>query len=124
VDAGVAEPWDRGHGEVDVQWTAEAVAMLRLPAVYAQRPFSVHYYQGPILDRAYAGNYSAGALFMTEIHSKHPELTTGQMVGTPAMFKTTYGAGRVLISPPHPEETMPRLDDVLRAYTLWVGRSI
>lgn len=123
IDLGVAEPWDRGHGEVSVLFTASAVAELRLPAEYADKGVAMLYWQGPIADRAYlvSGNYTAGAYFLTEIASKHPEQTKGQMAGTPAVMLTTYGKGRVLVSPPHPEETQPRLDDVVLAYLRWAG---
>jgi len=43
------------------------------------------------------------------------------MAGTPAVMLATYGKGRVLVSPPHPEETQPRLDDVVLAYLRWAG---
>ena len=46
------------------------------------------------------------------------------MVDTPSLLHTTYGAGRVLISSPHPEETIPRLDDLVEAYVLWAGKAI
>ena len=125
LDAGVAEPWDRGHGLVEAIYTKEAVDMLHLSDRYADGPVSLLYYQGPIFAASYGpGNFTAGAFFLSEIADKHPEFTTKQMVGTPALIWGTFGAGRVLISPPHPEETVPRLDDVVLAYTLWAGRAI
>ena len=66
----------------------------------------------------------SAATFTTEIHSGHTQYTTGQMVGAPALMMTTYGQGRVLISPPHPEETAPRMDDLVKAYTLWAARAL
>ena len=33
-------------------------------------------------------------------------------------------SGRVLLSTPHPEETVPRLDDMVTAYLLWAARAI
>ena len=127
IDYGVAEPWDRGHGPVLVSYADETIAMLGLDAAkYAGKNVSVLYYQGPIMSSLYTGKYTAGATFETEIHSGHTAYTTGQMVGTPALMWTTYGAnaGRVLISPPHPEETVPRFDDVCEAYILWAARAI
>jgi hypothetical protein len=68
-----------------------------------------------------------GATFTSELHSGHPQFTTGQMLGAPGLVWATYGGaagGRVLVSPPHPEETVPRLDDVIEAYVLWAARAI
>ena len=91
-----------------------------------QHNTTILYFQGPIASKMYAGNagLSSGATFVTEIHSGHPEQTKGQMAGSPALLWATYGAGqgRVLVSPPHPEETLPRLDDVVEAYVRWAGR--
>ena len=106
-----------------------AVAMLKLdPAVFGGgRNTSILYWQGPIADRSYpTTGFSSGATFTSEINSGHPQFTTGQMVGTTALAFTTFGpnGGRVLISPPHPEETIPRLNDVIAAYVLWSGRAI
>jgi glutamine amidotransferase-like uncharacterized protein len=128
IDYGSAEPWDRGHGYVTMVYSDAAVAMLQLdPAKYGGgRNTSILYWQGPIADRGYKGSYSSGATFTSEIHSGYPQFTTGQMVGTTALAWSTYGSGkgRVLISPPHPEETQPRLDDVVKAYVLWAGGAI
>jgi hypothetical protein len=127
LDIGVAQPWARGHGPVLVQYSDAAIAMLKLDAArYAGRNVSVLYYQGPIMARNYDGKYTSLATFNTEIHSGHTAYTTGQMVGTPALLYGSYGAGsgRVLISPPHPEETVPRLDDVVESYVLWAGGAL
>jgi putative intracellular protease/amidase len=127
IDYAAAEPWDRGHGMVSMIYDDNTVAMLKLdPAVYGGgRNTSVLYYQGPIADRAYPSKgYTSGATFTSEIHSGHPNLTTGQMIGTTALAYTTYGEGRVLISIPHPEETVPRLNDVVAAYVLYAGKAI
>ena len=127
ADVGVAEPWDRGHGPVLVSYADSTVAMLGLDAAkYSGKNVSMLYWQGPIMSKLYKGSYTRGATFETEIHSGHTQYTTGQMVGAPALLWTVYGAnaGRVLISPPHPEETVPRLDDVCEAYILWAARAI
>ena len=128
ADIGVAEPWARGHGPVLVAYDDAAVAMLRLdPAKYGGGAnISMLYWQGPILDRQYKQGVQALATFHTEISSGSTQYTKGQMVGTPALFHTTYGAGkgRVLISPPHPEETQPRLDDIVESYILWASSAI
>jgi hypothetical protein len=126
VDMGVAEPWDRGHGYVTLAYTAAAVAALRLDASRygGGRNVSVLYYQGPVQSRGYAGRFSSNATYTSEIASLHPQWTTGQMVGTPALVTAGFGAGRVLLSSPHPEETVPRLDDVVEAYVLWAAGAI
>ena len=119
---------DRGHGVVEVLYSDAAIAALRLDAAtYSGKNVSVLYYQGPIMDKTYkTTGFESLATFETEIHSGHTKYTTGQMVGAPALLRTTYGAGagRVLISPPHPEETIPRLDDVVQAYVLWAAGAI
>ena len=79
--------------------------------------------QGPIADKKYVPTtpYATHGVFTTEIHSGHK---TGQMVGAPSLMTTTYGSGRVLISPPHPEETQPQasahvwLSDIAHAHYL------
>lgn len=126
VDMGAAEPWDRGHGYVSVSFSDATVRALRLDAgrYGGGKNVSVLYYQGPIQDRGYAGRFEANATFETEIATGHPQWTTGQMVHTPALVTTTFGAGRVLLSSPHPEETVPRLDDVVEAYALWAAGAI
>ena len=126
---GVAEPWDRGHGYVQMAFSDESVAMLQLdPATYGGgRNVSILYSQGPIQARQYPGRFTTDAVFRTEVNSgPHPQWTRGEMAGTPSLLHTTYGAGagRVLISAPHPEETVPRLDDIVKAYVLWAGRAI
>ena len=126
VDFAATEPWDRGHGYVSVMYTDAAIAVLHLDAtVYSNKNISILYYQGPIVDKSYNNNgFTVGSSFTTEIHSLHPAETTGQMLGAPALMMSTFGQGRVLLSPPHPEETIPRMDDVIEAYTLWVGKVI
>jgi hypothetical protein len=111
-----------------VSYSSAAIEMLQLDASkYAGRNISMLYYQGPILDKKnYVQRVESLATFETEINSGHTPYTTGQMVGAPALFHATFGAGkgRVLISPPHPEETVPRLDDIVEGYILWAGGAI
>lgn len=126
VDMGVAEPWDRGHGVVEMTFSDAAVAMLQLDAEKygGGRNVSILYWQGPIQSRLYAGDFTVDALFRSEIAANHPQWTRGEMVGTPSLLHTAYGKGRVLVSSPHPEETVPRLDDIVAAYVLWAGGAI
>lgn len=58
-----------------------------------------------------------------------PTPHASQMINTPSLVMTEYPlkgpkSGRVLLSTPHPEETVPRLDDVVTAYLLWAARAI
>ena len=126
VDMGVAEPWDRGHGMVTLFFTDAAIAALQLDASkYGNRQnVSVLYWQGPIQSRLYQGRFDTFATYTSEIDYLHPQWTTGEMVNTPALLTTSYGSGRVLISSPHPEETIPRLDDIVEAYVLWAAKAI
>jgi hypothetical protein len=126
VDMGVAEPWDRGHGMITLIYTDAAVAALQLDVTkYGNgQNVSVLYWQGPIQSRLYKGKFDTLATFTSEIDYLHPQWTTGEMVNTPALLTTTYGSGRVLISSPHPEETIPRLDDIVEAYLLWAAKAI
>jgi len=126
VDFAATEPWDRGHGYVTVMYTDAAISALHLDAAtYSNKNISILYYQGPIVDPRYKNSgFTVGSSFTTEIHSLHPAQTTGQMLGAPALMMSTFGQGRVLLSPPHPEETVPRMDDIIEAYTLWAGKVI
>ena len=122
---GVAEPWDRGHGYVDMLFNSDAIAALQLDkGTYAGKNVSLLYFQGPIHDRSYKGAFTTGATFLSEIHTLHTPYTEGQMINTPSLVFTEYGKGRVLLSTPHPEETVPRLDDIVKAYLLWAARAI
>lgn len=126
VDMGVAEPWDRGHGVVTMAFSDEAVATLQLPSSYKGTNTSVLYWQGPIQSRLYPWTgFTSLAMFTSEVAYLHPEWTTGQMVNTPAVLTSVYhGAGRVLISAPHPEQTEPMLLDVIKGYVLWAAKAI
>jgi hypothetical protein len=88
---------------VTIEFTDAAIATLRLnPAKYAGTNTTILYWQGPIQDRGYAGNFTTLAHYTSEIHSLHTPLTTGQQIHTPAILTSTFGAGRVLLSSPHP----------------------
>ena len=123
-----ANPWDRGHGLVNITFTREAVDMLRLPYAPGEN-VTIMYWQGPILDRSWHGavpgvNFDVLAEYESEIHTDWPSYTTGVMVHTPAVTTVTYGRGRVLLSSPHPEETTPIILPIIRGYVQWTGRAI
>lgn len=128
IDMGVAEPWDRGHGNVTMEFTAEGVQTLGLdPAKYGPGiNTTILYWQGPIQSRLYSPvrPWSALAHYTTEIHSLHPEWTTGEMTGTPSILTDSYGQGRVLISSPHPEQSSPVLLDMIQGYVQWTSKAI
>lgn len=72
-------PWDRGHGPVNVSFSDEAIATLHLdPAVYSGKNASIIYWQGPIQDKSYPWTgFSTLATYTSEIHDLHPNVTTG-----------------------------------------------
>ena len=66
--------------------------------------------------------------FRTEIHSLHPNETTGEMINTPAMTSldnyggSDHGAGgRIVLNSPHPE-LAPVHPDIYAGELLWVTR--
>ena len=99
------EPWARGHGPVSVEFNAEGVASLQLDrSTYTNTNVTIEYWQGPIVATANVPpSVSILSYFRTEIHSGHPNQTTGTMVNTPAMTSATFGSGRVVLNSPHPE---------------------
>ena len=134
------EPWDRGDGDILLTWSDAGRASLQLgpehdlpgwglgdgPAFagnlsasgYAEGTnMTIHYGQGPIFADEANPAYTRLATYETEIHSKHPKETTGQMVGTAAVIASTYGKGRVLLSSPHPELThLPGRKNIIERY--------
>lgn len=129
VAGGAKEPWDRGHGNVTIQLTADAVKELQLPQSWATEPVHIVYWQGPIMEpfpnpeKPDLPAYLSRAKFTSEINTKHPQWTTGEMLGADAIVTTTYGKGRVLISSPHPEHP-PQVLPLIHAYVRWAGRII
>jgi glutamine amidotransferase-like uncharacterized protein len=124
VDMGVAEPWDRGEGDVTIMLTDDAVDMLHLPQSWKGANQTILYWQGPVMSRDYKGNFTTLATFTTEIATKHVAVTKGQQIHTPALVTTTYGAGRVLLSSPHPEQSLPGMLPLVQAYVLYASRAI
>ena len=64
------------------------------------------------------------ATYKSEIHIDWPSYTTGVMINTPAIVTSTYGQGRVLLSSPHPEESVPIITELIGAYVNWAGKAI
>eukprot|EP00750_Incisomonas_marina_P003803 INCI13414.1.p1 GENE.INCI13414.1~~INCI13414.1.p1 ORF type:complete len:404 (+),score=65.71 INCI13414.1:91-1302(+) len=102
------EPWDRGHGPVQVQFSSAGNDDLRLN--YSGN-VTIEYWQGPIVKaKDFPSSVQVFATFRSEIHSNHPNETTGEMINTPAItaLDPESDAGRVVLNSPHPE--LPRPD--------------
>ena len=102
-----ADPWDRGHGLVNISFSAAAVAALRLPYA-AGANVSIMYWQGPILDRAWRGalpgvNFESLATYESEIHADWPDYTTGAC--TLDLTPPTARTSRQLTLAPNPAST-------------------
>jgi glutamine amidotransferase-like uncharacterized protein len=109
---------------VTIVFTDDAIDTLQLPEKYRGVNVTIYYAQGPVLDPKYPGTFTTLATYTSEIHSVHTNLTRGQQTGTPAIIMGTYGAGRVLLSSPHPEATSPMLLDIIKGYVLWATKRI
>lgn len=113
---------------MNISMSAAGVSMLGLdPTVYGpDHNTTILYWQGPIQSKIYPFNprNTVLATYKSEINYEHSQWTTGEMVGTPALLTTTHGAGRVLISSPHPEETVPMNMDLILGYVQWTAGAI
>ena len=116
------EPFDRGHGNVSVEFTAGGRSALRLGDEF-EGNVTIMYWQGPIVKPAdMPANVSQLAFFRTEIHSRHTNETAGEMVNTPAITTMdNYGSGRVVLNSPHPE-LLPQLPQIYAGELQWVLR--
>ena len=67
------EPWDRGHGVVQIEFTAQGRSELLLEASTFGGNVSIMYWQGPIVkDKDLPTNVTRLGYFRTEIHTGHP----------------------------------------------------
>lgn len=109
-------PWNRGDGEVQVQFNKAGRYYLGLNKLSHQPGYgqgqnvTIHYGMGPIFNETWDGgqatDYVVLATYLTEISNR--PATEGQMVNTPAIITHRYWKGkrgRVLLSSPHPELT-------------------
>jgi glutamine amidotransferase-like uncharacterized protein len=97
------EPFDRGDGPVLVEFLAGGDAALGLN--YTGN-ITIIYAQGPVVRTdAFPPSVQVFAMFRSEIHSRHTNETTGEMINTPAItaLDAEGGAGRVVLNSPHPE---------------------
>ena len=102
------EPFDRGHGEVQVEFQSLGLSELHLNYT---KNVTIVYWQGPIVKtKDFPEDVQILAIFRTEIHSRHTNQTTGQMINTPAItaLDSEPTAGRIVLNSPHPE--IPRSD--------------
>jgi len=120
------EPWNRGHGDVKVEFTAQGLTQLDLPKGSYGGNLTIMYWQGPIVKTSdftkYAPAVKPLAYFRTEIHSGQPNKTTGEMVNTPAVTSLDGyggGTGRVVLNSPHPELT-PNVPAIYAGELVWV----
>lgn len=91
--------WDRGGGDVRIRMTDPGRDLLGRGG-----SVEVHYNQGPLLvpdDESDLPGYEVLATFETEVADKGAQ--PGAMVGTHAIIRSLYGAGRVICYSPHPE---------------------
>ena len=104
------EPFDRGDGAVQVEFSAGGESTLGLNYTCN---VTIIYAQGPIVKADdFPPTVQVFATFRSEIHSNHPNQTTGEMVNTPAITAldldggapgAATAAGRVVLNSPHPE---------------------
>lgn len=112
LDANVIDRahWARGRGTVGLRWTSAAKPVLGNSEVD-----EVLYANGPIY--AAAGDpelpdFDVLATYRDEINTNGAP--AGVMRGTPAIVLARFGAGRVVCSSPHPEQTKSLEDTVRR----------
>lgn len=113
----VSSKWRRGSGKVEIEVTPEGEALTKLPAARRE----IRYGNGPILKAAGRTDlppYEPLAWYRTELAENGTP--AGVMVNSPALVRSTFGKGRVLISSPHPEQTDGMEDAVERAVR-WVA---
>jgi putative intracellular protease/amidase len=113
----VSSKWRRGNGEVEMEITPAGERLTTLPA--ARR--TVHYGNGPILKpagRTDLAPYEPLAFYRTELAENGTPI--GAMVNTPAIVRSQFGKGRVLISSPHPEQT-PGLEIIVERAVHWLA---
>ncbi|TVQ00271.1 MAG: biofilm PGA synthesis protein PgaC [Planctomycetaceae bacterium] len=94
------EHWARGTGTCRLKLTAVGRSELGEPA----EEVDVYYGQGPLLaphDRVDLPAYETLAEYASEIAKKGAP--TGVMIGTTAIARAEFGAGRVICYSPHPE---------------------
>jgi len=102
LDAKTPSPkWERGHADLKIETTGAGQSLLGLP-----RESVVLYHNGPVLVPAHnpaIPDFEPLVFFRSEISKSDDQ--AGLQINTPAIARGTFGAGRVLVSSPHPEQT-------------------
>lgn len=94
--------WQRGRANLKIESTEAGRELLHLPDSN-----EIIYNNGPVLIPAShpsLAKFESLAFFRTEV-SKHPS-HKGLQVNTSAIARGRYGQGKVLVSSPHPEQTV------------------
>ena len=106
IDAKVVDRkhWARGNGDVQLQLSPTATQFFHHP----DPKLTIRYGQGPLLGRrewdvASVPDYESLAVFKSEIAKNGAP--QGIMIGTSAIVRCRYGAGKVFCFSPHPELT-------------------
>lgn len=98
----VSQKWRRGKGEIEVEVLPEGTEVSGL----APQTHKIRYANGPILTphgRDDLPDFETVAFFRSEISENGtPE---GIMINSPAIARSSFGEGRVVVSSPHPEST-------------------
>lgn len=115
------EPYNRGHGLVNVSFTKQGIDALGLSNSYSPgQNVTIMYWQGPIVkDIDFPENILRWGIFESEIHNLYPNKTTGEMIHTPGITATKYGKGRVVLNSPHPELD-PQVPNIYEGELRWV----
>jgi glutamine amidotransferase-like uncharacterized protein len=113
LDALVAdrEHWARGSGAVRLELSSLGEALCAPIA----KLFDVHYENGPVFERGHDDalpNFRVLAWYRGEVAKDG--VPGGVMADTPALVLARFGAGRVVCSSPHPEQT-PGLEPLVVA---------
>ncbi|MES2595244.1 MAG: BPL-N domain-containing protein [Verrucomicrobiota bacterium] len=102
LDAKTPSPkWERGIAELKIESTDDGQKLLGLPA-----ETMVKYHNGPLLvpaNNPAIPDFEPLTFFRTEIakNGSPPDI----MVNTPAVVQGQFGAGRVIVCSPHPEQS-------------------
>ena len=115
------EPYDRGHGDIQLRFSQDGLNELGLDRGRFSGNVTIMYWQGPIVsNKDLPANVTRVASFLTEIHSRHTNQTTGEMAGTAAITSIEFGRGRVVLNSPHPELT-PNLPEIYAGELSWLS---
>jgi hypothetical protein len=102
LDARTPSPkWERGIADLKIETVDEGQKLLGLP-----RETLVKYHNGPLLvpnGNAAIPDFEPLTFFRTEVANNGSD--PGIMVNTPAIARGQFGAGRVIVCSPHPEQS-------------------